>query len=103
MRNLIERLNRAAVAEATYVPQSYEKRQAVEADRHEEVAKAARDVLKAAMTLHQAVAKGAGSGTQTFLETREQLWKVDIVEMMKQIATDHTRWAKNIRDASKEA
>ena len=98
MRHLIEKLEDITEAKKPYTPASYEARQAVEADLHEAVAKAARDVLRSVTLLHQVVAKAADkTGAGTFQETRDQLWKVDIVEIMEQLAKDHTRWSRSIR------
>lgn len=104
MRDLIERLGKKPVDEAKqpYWQQSRDEQEAANADLHEAVAAAARDVMKVATILHQVVARAADkTGAGTFLETRENLWKVDVIEIMKQVATDHTRWAKSIRSVLK--
>jgi hypothetical protein len=104
MRNLIERLEKKPVDEAKqpYWKKPRDEQEVENADLHEAVAKACRDVMKVMSTLHQVVAKAADkTGEGTFLETREKLWKVDVIELMKQVATDHTRWAKGLQSVIK--
>jgi hypothetical protein len=105
MRDLIERLDRAVVAEAKkpYVPQSYNAQQSVNADLHEDVAEAARTVLHAVEALAKVVMKAAQkTGAETFAETQGKINEAGIGPFMVHVATDHTRWAKNIRTALKE-
>ena len=98
MRNLIERIEDVMdEAKKPFALKSFDEKQAVQVTLHMEVAAAARAVLKAATLLHQAVARGADTGAGTFQETRDSLWKMDIIEAMTKIATDHTRWAKTSR------
>jgi hypothetical protein len=107
MGHLNERLERVmgsvkVEAKKPYVPQSREARQAVEADMHEDVAKAARDVLHAVEAMTKVVLKAVPeTETGTFSETLGKLRGADIGSFMIRIATDHTRWAKNIRAAHK--
>jgi len=66
------------------------------------VAKAARDVLHAVEAMAKVVLKAAQkTGAETFRETQGKINDAGIGPLMVQIATDHTRWAKNIREVLK--
>lgn len=107
MRHLIERLDRAVVAEAKK-PYEYPTpagRQQAAMNLHNDVATKAYTVLKAVEELAKTVQKGREVSAQmtgpegTFAETQEKINEAGIGPLMVQIATDHIRWAKSLRAA----
>jgi hypothetical protein len=107
MGHLNERLDRAmgsvtAEAKKPYMPQSFDAQQGVNADLHDDVAAAARTVLHAVEAMAKVVLKASQkTGAETFAETQGKINDAGIGPLMVQIATDHTRWSKNIREVLK--